>query len=187
MLGTNPCQPYPKVPATPENRVLLHLHLHLHTPNLVVSLRHLDYCLISLSTTCYKAFLSRIIMVCSQAQSGKTAKSDLVHRLGFLYSFYSDSSTACLRTESRKCPTLEIVRASASLSLLRCSVMMLQIKLGISPKHCAENQYRLVSLNHEQHTSPVRLHLILYIIDTGVEAHMGVQRSQCSHHGLPHQ
>ena len=126
-------------------------------------------------------------MVRNHAQSPRPAKSDLIHRLGFLYGFDSDSSTACLRTKSGKCPTFEIVRASASLSLLGCSIMMLQIKLGISPNHCAENQYKLVPLNHEQRTFPIRLHLLFYIIDTVVEAHVEVQRPQCSHHGLPHQ
>lgn len=53
MLDTNVSQPYPKIQPQPENRVLL----HLHTSNVVVSLGHLDYSLISLSTTCYKAFL----------------------------------------------------------------------------------------------------------------------------------
>ena len=50
--------------------------------------------------------------------------------------------------------------------------MMLQIKLGISPNHCGENEYKLETLNHEQRTLPIRLHLILYIIDAGAKAHM---------------
>ena len=43
----------PESSGTPENRVLL----HFHASNALVSLRHLDYCMISLRTTCHKTFL----------------------------------------------------------------------------------------------------------------------------------